>query len=232
MRNAPHSACCAARIASSVTSTTRSRAPARSGTSARRRGAARASRPRFRRPSASTGRPASSARVQRRRGFRLDADDLQAARIPRGDPADQPAAADGDEQACRASGACSSSSRADRALAQRASRPGRRRAPAARRSSPPTPRSRPARRRSVRRPRRGRRRSRGCAACFGGRGHREQRCSPACPSCIARVRHRDAVIAAGGRDDAGRRHVAQQQIGEGAARLERPGVLQAARASA
>jgi len=34
------------------------------------------------------------------------------------------------------------------------------------------------------------------------------------------------VIAAGRRDHAGLRHLAQQQIGEGAARLERAGMLQ------
>ena len=35
-----------------------------------------------------------------------------------------------------------------------------------------------------------------------------------------------AVIAAGRRDHAGRRHLAQQQVGEGAARLERSRVLE------
>ena len=47
---------------------------------------------------ASTGRPAASAMLQRRRQPGLDADDLDAALVPGGDAADQAAAADRDQQ--------------------------------------------------------------------------------------------------------------------------------------
>ena len=47
---------------------------------------------------ASTGSPASSARVQRRRGLGLDADHPDAAAVPGRDAADQAAAADRHQQ--------------------------------------------------------------------------------------------------------------------------------------
>ncbi len=45
------------------------------------------------------------------------------------------------------------------------------------------------------------------------------------PSFIARIGDGHAVVAARRRDDAGLRNLAREQIGEGAARLERAGML-------
>ena len=46
------------------------------------------------------------------------------------------------------------------------------------------------------------------------------------PSLRRRIGHRGAVIPAGSRDHARRRHLAHQQVGECAARFERSGMLQ------
>ena len=76
-----------------------------------------------------------------------------------------------------------------------------------------------------RRPR-GPRRSRGSARSSRARRPSARRSSRGDAQAHRRVRDRGAVVAARGRDDAGRRDLAQQQVGERAARLEGPGVLE------
>ena len=62
--------------------------------------------------------------------------------------------------------------------------------------------------------------------CFAGEATAGTKIFAGSAELHRRIRHRGAVVAAGGRDDAGGRRLSQQQIGEGAARLERAGVLE------
>jgi hypothetical protein len=61
---------------------------------------------------------------------------------------------------------------------------------------------------------------------LGGRGDVGQKNRGGHAEPLRRIGDRRAMIAAGGRDHAGRGYLAQQQIGKGAARLERAGMLQ------
>ena len=61
---------------------------------------------------------------------------------------------------------------------------------------------------------------------LGGRGDRRHEDPRGPPGAHGRVRDRCAVIATRSRHDAGRRHLAEQQVSEGAACFEGAGVLQ------
>jgi hypothetical protein len=161
--------------------------------------------------------------LERRRSFRLDGDDFDAARVPGGDAADMPAAADRDEQRIEA-GRLLLKLQADAALAEQRLRlvegvHGKR-----------------ARLRDIGFAR-GERvgvelaadREIGAvladARDLGRRGNARQENLRRDAKPHGGVAHRDAVIAARSRADARRRNPTHQEIGEGAARLERAGVL-------
>ena len=206
------------------------RSAARSGTSACRRAAARASRRRCRRPARRPARPPPAPWCRVGARLRLDADDRHAPAVPGGDAADQPAAADRDEQRVEVRRLSCASSSAEGALAEQrlglvvgVDRH-------ARRCSRRTPRSRPARRRSGRRPRPGRRRSRGCVSALAGEATLGTKIVAGIAELLRGVGDRRAVVAARGRDHAAVGTSRGQQVGERAARLERAGVLQATRA--
>ncbi|MHC2740901.1 hypothetical protein ACVMFA_006688 [Bradyrhizobium liaoningense] len=173
---------------------------------------------------ASTGAPASNAACRVRRLLRLDRDDARPAGVPRRNAADQPAAADRHQQRVDVWRVLLQL-QSDAALAEQGfglivgmdgKRPGLRDMRLARGERIGVAAARD---------------HKLCAISpdplgLGRRGdvRHEDRGGNAEP--LRRIGHGRAVIAAGRGDDTGLRHLPQQQVGEGAARLERSGMLQ------
>ena len=171
----------------------------------------------------STGRPAASAAMEGRRLLRLDADDANLACEPCGEAADQPAAADRDQQ--RVERRILLQLHADRALAEHrlglVERMHRHRAGlgdigVARRQRVGDMLACDFQPRAI------------VADAFGlrrrGDAGQEDRCRYAEP--LRGIGDCRAMIAAGRRGDSGRGHLAQQQVGKRAAHLEGTGMLQ------
>ncbi len=202
-------------------------AAARSETSALLRAGAPASRRQCCRPvhrpasplsraSVSVGAPAGSTPIN----------PLWLIREPGRDAADKAAAANGEAAGVAASGTCSTDFALRACPGRAASRSDRRHGSAARVIAP-TQRSdlRRGRQHSDRRQRRRRRRMRGWEAIFAGEATVGTKIFPGMPRLLRRERHRDAMVSTLGSDHTGRWNGPGQQIVEGAARLERTGVL-------